>query len=470
MKQFVNTVVASNTPKGVARLSTQACVMGKGYLGAMGMPHHRDVLIPQTVPRLDGVNIVNASAGWGHSSFVDEDGMLYVCGRTHDYRNTIRHIRSYQGIKVMVHSWNFINRFLIRVDFEPQVVMPGQTEEGSNETIFVKTACSPGDLTAGLTDDGQIFTLGANMHGQLGGGKISLSEYELQPVEPAIRPVKDSAVNEYEIDPFTDVSLGFQYGIALTESGKLWSWGKGGRGQLGQGDNETYKAPVQITGTGSELENVGWKVVNCGFSHAAAVTTDGTPFVWGRMRSVKPVEGRSERFAYDQWSPRHVELPSGTEIEDVACSQSNTAFLASDNSVWMMGFRGRGIQYDKTLGKVSAKDEYDVSHDLISEQDYLAQPIPVTRRPWEDYNLHVVKVYGGIHHTYAVCDDGSVWRWGWRRSPELVTPFIKSNFKVDEIRAGFNHLVAVGTFTDDAEFSDKYGKVENDNIERFCTT
>eukprot|EP01138_Halocafeteria_seosinensis_P006766 gb/GECG01006919.1/.p1 GENE.gb/GECG01006919.1/~~gb/GECG01006919.1/.p1 ORF type:complete len:498 (+),score=54.39 gb/GECG01006919.1/:1-1494(+) len=477
-KMLARTFSSSNTPE---RSGSQVCVMGKGYIGAMGMPHHRDILEPEVVPRLQDMNIISASAGWGHSAFVDEDGLLYVCGRTHDYRNTIRHIRSYQGIQAMVHSWNFVNKYIVRMEFEPLLVSPvnntttgaDANEEGNTEDIvFTKTVCSPGDLTAALTDDGRIFTLGANMHGQLGAGKISTSEYDLQEVEPAIRSATAEHSEDYEMDAFVDLSLGFQFGVALTEAGKLWSWGKGGRGQLGQADNETYKAPVEITGKQGELEGTIWTDVSCGFSHAAAVTSDGAGFVWGRMRSVEPIPGRGERFAYDQWFPRHVELPSGVELESVACGQSHTAFLDTENTIWMLGFRGRGIQYDTTpVNPNEDMDNFDIDSSLMSEQDYLSQPVPVKRKPWEQYGLHVVKIRAGIHHTYAICDDGSVWRWGWRRTPEPVIPFVRGGFQAHDLRAGFNHMVAIGRFGEHNELSERTSaKVEPDNMERFFTT
>ena len=43
-----------------------------------------------------------------------------------------------------------------------------------------------------------------------------------------------------------DVDAGLQHCVALTENGEVWVWGKGNRGQLGNGDVESGSAPTRV--------------------------------------------------------------------------------------------------------------------------------------------------------------------------------------------------------------------------------
>ena len=55
---------------------------------------------------------------------------------------------------------------------------------------------------------------------------------------------------DYEADPVEEVALGFQHAVCRTRSGKAWAWGKGERGQLGNGAEATHGSafPVDIPG------------------------------------------------------------------------------------------------------------------------------------------------------------------------------------------------------------------------------
>jgi len=64
-------------------------------------------------------------------------------------------------------------------------------------------------------------------------------------------------------------------GAAVTADGSLYVWGSNRYGQLGLGDKEDRKTPTKIPG----LSNV--VAVSLGEEHSAAVTADGSLYVWG---------------------------------------------------------------------------------------------------------------------------------------------------------------------------------------------
>lgn len=111
--------------------------------------------------------------------------------------------------------------------------------------------------TAGIRDDGTLWTWGKNTHGQLGD---NTREWRSSPVQ---------------IDgSWTKVSTGRSHTVAIRNNGTIWSWGINQAGHLGQINRIHRSSPIQI-GTDS------WVNVDCGANHTLAVRSDGLLFTWG---------------------------------------------------------------------------------------------------------------------------------------------------------------------------------------------
>lgn len=91
------------------------------------------------------------------------------------------------------------------------------------------------------------------------------------------------------------VDTGLQHCIALSKYGSdVFTWGKATRGQLGVLDyeQEFFSAPQYVRGI------VGFVTgVSAGFNHSAAVTAEGTVYLWGKEMSdiVKTTDRRGNK-------------------------------------------------------------------------------------------------------------------------------------------------------------------------------
>lgn len=79
------------------------------------------------------------------------------------------------------------------------------------------------------------------------------------------------------------VSLSVSMGIgthvlALTDEGRVFSWGDGKYGKLGHGNEKSLKVPKILNGT---LCGILIKQISTGQDHSAALSSDGTVYIWG---------------------------------------------------------------------------------------------------------------------------------------------------------------------------------------------
>lgn len=79
------------------------------------------------------------------------------------------------------------------------------------------------------------------------------------------------------------VDTGLQHCIAVSESGRdVFAWGKAARGQLGNIGSDTtfFATPQLVRGITGIVTGV-----SAGLNYSAAITSDGTVFLWGKGMS-----------------------------------------------------------------------------------------------------------------------------------------------------------------------------------------
>ena len=73
------------------------------------------------------------------------------------------------------------------------------------------------------------------------------------------------------------VSAGFAHNLALTADGAVWSWGWGGNGKLGHGDEQSQLLPKKVEAFADRRV----VALSAGPSHSIATTADSAVFAWG---------------------------------------------------------------------------------------------------------------------------------------------------------------------------------------------
>uniref|UniRef100_A0A7S3TL37 Uncharacterized protein n=1 Tax=Emiliania huxleyi TaxID=2903 RepID=A0A7S3TL37_EMIHU len=76
------------------------------------------------------------------------------------------------------------------------------------------------------------------------------------------------------------VSARDTHSLALFADSTVWSWGIGGYGQLGHGDQQGQLLPKKVEAFAGRRV----VAVSAGASHSVAVTADGAVWSWGRSK------------------------------------------------------------------------------------------------------------------------------------------------------------------------------------------
>ncbi|XP_066241171.1 E3 ISG15--protein ligase HERC5 [Saccopteryx leptura] len=181
-----------------------------GQLGLGKIPD--DTTTPQIVQHLAGVPLAQISAGKAHSLALSMSGNLYSWGRN-DF-----------GQLGLGHTNN--------------EVFPSLIEALDNQEVEF-LACG-GSHTALLTKDGLLFTFGAGKYGQLGHNS---TQNELKPC----------LVSELVGNRVTQIACGRRHTLAyVSDSGKVFSFGSGKEGQLGNGGTQDQLTPRPMRWPSSE--------------------------------------------------------------------------------------------------------------------------------------------------------------------------------------------------------------------------
>ncbi|KAJ0006063.1 hypothetical protein Pint_36726 [Pistacia integerrima] len=122
-----------------------------------------------------------------------------------------------------------------------------------------------GLFTTVLTEEGQLWNWGASSNYELGRGD-KVGGWRPKPI-PSLEGVR-----------IIQIASGGYHSLALTDEGKVLSWGYGGHGQLGHSSTENQKVPVVIEALADERV----VYIACGGSSSAAITRK--LYMWGNAK------------------------------------------------------------------------------------------------------------------------------------------------------------------------------------------
>jgi alpha-tubulin suppressor-like RCC1 family protein len=227
--------------------------------------------------------------------------------------------------------------------------------------------------------DGTIWAWGMNQFGQMGNG--TLTPFSAPP--NSVPVLVSNSQPGGPINAAAQITCGYQFGAALTTNGTVWVWGSGTHGEQGTGATTTNYIPVQVP----RLTNI--TQISAGWFHILARKADGTAWAWGDNSHGELGDGTTN----NAFSP--VRVLNVSNIVAVSGGDSHSSALAADGTIWKFGKNDVG-----ELGNGSANTN--------------ANPFPAKILTDKFANAfgNVVIMAARDYHNIALKADGSVWMWG----------------------------------------------------------
>jgi hypothetical protein len=220
------------------------------------------------------------------------------------------------------------------------------------------------------TTSGTLWVWGKGSSGQLGRNSVtSISS-----------PVQLGTLNDWiAISTFNDHSAG------IRSNGTLWTWGDNSFGQLGIGLTASRSSPVQV-GSGTTGP---WVSVSCGSMHTAAITNNGTLWIWGRNNNGQL--GMMD--TVNRSSPVQVGTGTTGPWTVISCGYLHTHALRENQTLWAWG------------------DGFYIGNNNFSADR--SSPVQIGSQTWS-------AVQAGLRGGLGIRTDGSLWSWGWSPSVGVI--------------------------------------------------
>ncbi|GMJ15147.1 hypothetical protein like AT5G19420 [Hibiscus trionum] len=269
---------------------------GSHNLGLLGHGTEVSKWIPRKVRReMKGMHVSYISCGAWHTAAVTSTGKLFTFGDGtfgalgHGDRSSTslpREVEALSGLRTLTASCGVWHTAAVAE------VLPELSGEFSS---------------------GKLFTWGDGDKGKLGHGDK----------EPRLVP---SLVTLSDTTSFSQVACGHNITVALTGTGKVYSMGSDGHGNLGSSGNS--KLPTRVKGN---IKNSRIEEIACGSSHIAVRCSDAKIYTWGKGANGQLGHGDKE----DRNVPTLVEALKNKQVTRVVCGSNFTAAICFHD--WALG-------------------------------------------------------------------------------------------------------------------------------------
>ncbi|XP_076999000.1 putative E3 ubiquitin-protein ligase HERC6 [Tamandua tetradactyla] len=173
---------------------------------------------------------------------------------------------------------------------------------------------------------GRVFAWGAGSEGQLGIGEFK---------EICFTPKKIKTLTDIKI---IQVSCGHFHSLALSQDGRVFSWGKNSDGQLGLGKEFPSQASPQRV---KSLEGIPLAQVAAGGDHSFALSLSGTTFGWGSNKASQ-LALSGKKVPEKIYKPRSIGALKNLDVIYISCGYEHTAVLTQDGKVFTFGDNSYG--------------------------------------------------------------------------------------------------------------------------------
>jgi hypothetical protein len=192
--------------------------------------------------------------------------------------------------------------------------------------------------TIARTIDGKLYCFGCNECGLLG---IGIEDKEIYSPQ----------LNEYLLNEnIIDICCGSSHTLALTSNSRVYAWGWNYFGQIGIKSNRDVFKPIRV----DEFNGEKVKAISCGLWHSMALTKSGRVFSWGNNAwgQLGIENSEEEHISEFSNSPKLIKLDENIIIERISCGSEHSLLLSREGHIYGFGrneFRQLGTNTEKEI-------------------------------------------------------------------------------------------------------------------------
>lgn len=262
-------------------------------------------------------------------------------------------------------------------------------------------------FTALLTTEGSVYVMGNNSTHAVSASSIGAF------AEPM--PIKFPELGSNE--KITQIDASRDHIVALTNQGRVYTWGSNYTAQLGDGTNDSKGVPKLVDGLPKIIQ------VAAGYRHSAAITESGEVYAWGGVCKPDAMSKAQEMIAQAAanitklggYFAEGADLPSEDPID---CGTVPTTFVQSTTPKKLSGLEGKAEQISVGYGHILVLNERG---EVYSAGCNTYKQLGRTKATGNNKNdLAIVKlsrkvtqISAGYRHSAVITDDSRVWLWGY---------------------------------------------------------
>ncbi|WP_168169757.1 immunoglobulin-like domain-containing protein [Candidatus Izimaplasma bacterium ZiA1] len=264
-----------------------------------------------------------------------------------------------------------------------------------------------GDEAFAISTDGEFYVWGSSVNIKLIDGTIVDGEYPTEVTEAFV-------IGEFET--IIQVSIGSGSNGVLTSLGRVITYGSNSYGQLGDGTNDEQQIPVDITPNFALNPTEKIIKIKMDSGHSLAITNEGRLFTWGRATQGELGDVTFENRSLPVNVDSHFNLNPGEKILNGAFGSQHIIVYTSDNRVFSAGINSDGSLGTGVFGPVGYEP-----NDITSNFSFA--PLDTIIDVSAAYTHSAILTAGGDlftwgRNTYGVIGDGTSYN---RATPVNIT-------------------------------------------------
>ena len=410
---FQNLSYKKNLPNGIII----SC--GNNKHNETSHDRYEKLTLPRVIFKLKNEMINKIYSGWEHNIVLNNKGEIFSFGHNQCYQCGLPNNQKFSTNNENIND-------------------PTNISILHNNLRAIKVSCG-NEHSLILSQDKNIFGIGNNE-----GGLLGLKDNKLKTYKPIkinfLHKININKNNENYEGKMSDISCGTMHNLALTEDGKVFSWGSLQGGQLGLSSdflinlNDKSNPDKNYYLTNPTLipyfmdNNIRISQISCGEAHSLALSNKGKIYSWGFGSNgqlglgfcedyYEPGEGLVKSRVFEPQLIHTFKDCNGNKttsynynimkIKEIKCGKTFSMFISNNNDLFACGINDLG-----QLGFKDPEKKENLLNPEIQCDDYI---YPSLLRCFN--NKKVEKISCGEGHCLAVIQDinnntQSIWSWG----------------------------------------------------------